>query len=74
MLDVNACFCLQVQEAVPDSVQEAEAVPAPVEERHGPDEGKSRRTGREILGLPRPFQQELKVRGKDCIHMDLESS
>ena len=59
---------------VPDSVQEAETVAAPVEERHGPDEGQSRRAGREILGLPRPFQQELKVREKDCIHLDFESS
>ena len=47
---------------IPDSVQQAEALPAPVQEGHGPDEGQSRGTGREILGLPRPFEQELKVR------------
>ena len=55
-------------------MQEAETVAAPVEERDGPDEGQSRRTGWEILWLPRPFQQELKVRWKDCNHLDIKSS
>ena len=50
------------QDVLPDSVQQAEALPAPVQEGHGPDEGQSRGSGREVLGLPHPFEQDLKVR------------
>ena len=50
------------QDSLPDSVQQAEALPAPVQEGHGPDEGQSRGSGREVLGLPHPFEQDLKVR------------
>ena len=51
--------CLKV---VPDSVQQAEALSSPVQEGDGPDEGQSRGPRREVLGLPHPFEQELKVR------------